>query len=67
MAYKGDAVMVRFVHKQLAYALVIGVSGLIAATVGVAANGPVRLPGWWFIAAIAAWGVFWGSPPRAVC
>lgn len=60
MAYKGDAVMVRFVHKQLAYALVIGVSGLIAATVGVAVNGPVRLPGWWFIAAILAWGVFWG-------
>lgn len=52
--------MVRFVHKQLAYALVIGVSGLIAATVGVAVNGPVRLPGWWFIAAILAWGVFWG-------
>ncbi|MEU4498677.1 hypothetical protein OG729_05805 [Streptomyces sp. NBC_00210] len=52
--------MVRFVHKQLAYASVCVVTGLIALAVGIAVNGPVRLPGWWFPLAMLGWGIVWG-------
>ncbi|MFI1395527.1 hypothetical protein [Streptomyces sp. NPDC020681] len=51
--------MVRFVHKQLATALVCILSGVTGWAVASAVNGPPDLPGWWFPLAMLGWAVLW--------
>ncbi|MER7664004.1 MULTISPECIES: hypothetical protein [unclassified Streptomyces] len=52
--------MERFVHKQVTSAGIVVSAGLIGLAVSAAVNGPVRLPGWWFLAALVGWAALWG-------